>query len=44
MLLLLNEFFLVEKGPAAEATDAPQPEGLLCNPCHEDEEKDSQFF
>jgi hypothetical protein len=24
--------FLVEKGPAADATDAPQPWGLLCNP------------
>jgi hypothetical protein len=22
----------VEKGPAADATDAPQPWGLLCNP------------
>jgi hypothetical protein len=28
---LFNLFF-VEKGPAAEATDAPQPWGLLCNP------------
>jgi hypothetical protein len=28
-------FFLfhIEKGPAADVTDAPQPEGLLCNPC-----------
>jgi hypothetical protein len=26
------EFFLVVKGPAADATDAPQPCGLLCNP------------
>jgi hypothetical protein len=25
-------FFFVVKGPAAEATDAPQPAGLLCNP------------
>jgi hypothetical protein len=25
-------FFFVVKGPAAEATDAPQPPGLLCNP------------
>jgi hypothetical protein len=34
----------VEKGPAADATVSPQPEGLLCNPCYEDEEKDDQFF
>jgi hypothetical protein len=27
-----KDFFLVEKGPAADATDAPQPCGLLCNP------------
>jgi hypothetical protein len=27
---LHNEFFVV-KGPAADATDAPQPSGLLCN-------------
>jgi hypothetical protein len=25
-------FFFVEKGPAADPTDAPQPSGLLCNP------------
>jgi hypothetical protein len=25
-------FFLLMKGPAADATDAPQPWGLLCNP------------
>jgi hypothetical protein len=25
-------FFCVVKGPAADATDAPQPWGLLCNP------------
>jgi hypothetical protein len=25
-------FFFVVKGPAADATDAPQPLGLLCNP------------
>jgi hypothetical protein len=25
-------FFLVVKGPAGDATDAPQPCGLLCNP------------
>jgi hypothetical protein len=25
-------FFSVVKGPAADATDAPQPWGLLCNP------------
>jgi hypothetical protein len=34
----------VEKGPAAEATDAPQPKGSLCNPCDEDEEKGDQIF
>ena len=27
-----NAHFFVKKGTAAEATDAPQPEGLLCNP------------
>ena len=26
-----TDFFVV-KGPAADATDAPQPSGLLCNP------------
>jgi hypothetical protein len=31
--------FCVEKGPAADSTDAPQPEGLLCDPYDEDEEK-----
>jgi hypothetical protein len=25
-------FFFVVKGPAADATDAPQPWGFLCNP------------
>jgi hypothetical protein len=34
-------FFVVVKGPAAEATDAPQ---LIVQPCDEDEEKDDQFF
>jgi hypothetical protein len=24
--------FLLLKGPAADATDTPQPEGLVCNP------------
>jgi hypothetical protein len=33
-------FFCVVKGPAADATDAPQPYGFLCDPCDEDE----QFF
>jgi hypothetical protein len=33
-----------EKGPAADATDAPQPWGLLCNPCDKDKEKGDQFF
>jgi hypothetical protein len=33
----------VEKGPAAHASVLPQPEGLLCNPCGEDEEEDDQF-
>jgi hypothetical protein len=28
------------KGPVADATDALQPLGFLCNPCDEDE----QFF
>jgi hypothetical protein len=30
-------FFFVEKGPAAEATDAPQPWRLFVQPCDEDE-------
>jgi hypothetical protein len=33
-------FFFLEKGLAADATDARQPCGLLCNPYNEDEEKD----
>jgi hypothetical protein len=33
-------FFFFEKGPAADATDAPQSWVLLCNPYDEDEEKD----
>jgi hypothetical protein len=32
MLPNLSTLFFVEKGPAADATDAPQPWGLLCNP------------
>jgi hypothetical protein len=28
----VSSFFLVEKGPTADATDAPQPWGFLCNP------------
>ena len=36
-------FFLL-KDPAADATDAPQPEGLLCKPCDEDKEKDYKVF
>jgi hypothetical protein len=39
----LRLFFFVQKGPALEATDAPQPSALLCNPCDEDEEKGDQF-
>jgi hypothetical protein len=31
-VVVLTHFFLVVKGPAADATDAPQPWGLLCNP------------
>jgi hypothetical protein len=27
----MTELFLMVKGPAADATDAPQPRGLLCN-------------
>jgi hypothetical protein len=37
-------FLLVEKGPAAEATDAPQPSGLLCNPVMKMERKMISFF
>jgi hypothetical protein len=32
---IMNEFyvaFFVVKGPVPDATDAPQPWGLLCNP------------
>ena len=29
---ILRIFFFLVKGTAADATDAPQPEGLLCNP------------
>jgi hypothetical protein len=32
--------FYVVKGPAANATDAPQPDGFLCNPVM----KMSSFF
>jgi hypothetical protein len=39
-----RNFFFVVKGPAADATDAPQPWGLLWNPCDEDEEKDYSIF
>jgi hypothetical protein len=28
----MHFFFFVVKGPAADATDAPQPKGLFCNP------------
>jgi hypothetical protein len=34
----------VEKGPAAEATDAPQPEGFLCNPVMKMKRKMIIFF
>jgi hypothetical protein len=30
--LVYSRVFFVVKGPAADATDAPQPWGLLCNP------------
>ena len=30
--IFVKSFFFVEKGPAADATDAQQPWGLLCNP------------
>jgi hypothetical protein len=33
----------MEKGPAAEATDAPQPSGFV-QPCDEDEDKNYVFF
>jgi hypothetical protein len=29
---LIQDCFVLFKGPAADATDALQPEGLLCNP------------
>jgi hypothetical protein len=31
-IMFQTVFLLVVKGPAADATDAPQPWGLLCNP------------
>jgi hypothetical protein len=30
--LIAAFYFYVEKGPAADVTDVPQPWGLLCNP------------
>jgi hypothetical protein len=36
--------FFVEKGPAADATDTPQPVRLIVQHCDEDEAKDDQFF
>jgi hypothetical protein len=32
MIAETHALFCVVKGPAADATDAPQPSGLLCNP------------
>jgi hypothetical protein len=37
-------FFFVVKGPAADATDAPQPEGLFCNPVMKMKRKMISFF
>jgi hypothetical protein len=34
LTLCSNAFFL--KGPAADATDAPQPQRLIVQPCDED--------
>jgi hypothetical protein len=31
-VLIDIDIFIFLKGPAADATDAPQPRGLLCNP------------
>ena len=39
-----NAHFFVKKGTAAEATDAPQPEGLLCNPVMKMKRKIISFF
>jgi hypothetical protein len=39
-----HQFFFVVKGPAAEATDAPQPYGLLCNPMMKTKRKMISFF
>jgi hypothetical protein len=36
--------FYVVKGPAADATDAPQPYGFLCNPMMKKKMKMSSFF
>ena len=35
--------FFMEKGPAVEATDAPQLSGFV-QPCDEDEEKNCFFY
>jgi hypothetical protein len=32
MIFVYKYKFFMEKGPAADASDAPQPWGLLCNP------------
>ena len=36
-------FFVVLYGPAADATDAPQPWMLIVQPCEEDD-KDEEVF
>jgi hypothetical protein len=40
----IEVLFFVEKGPAADATDAPQPQGLLCNPVMKMKRKMISFF
>jgi hypothetical protein len=37
-------FFYLLKGPAADATDAPQPWRLIVQPCDEDEDDDDDVF
>ena len=39
-----STFFFAVKGPAADATDAPQPQGLLCNPVMKIKRKIISFF
>jgi hypothetical protein len=41
---MTHRLFFVEKGPAAEAKDAPQLQGFLCNPVMKMKRKMTSFF